>query len=36
MEMDNDIDKSHVNRVNTDGLIEVGSKKNRLVALFFF
>lgn len=34
--MDNDIDKSHVNGVNTDGLIEVGSKKNRLVALFFF
>ena len=36
VEMDNDIDKSHLSEVNTDGLIEVGSKENRLVAFFFF
>lgn len=36
VEMDSDIDKSHLSGVNTDGLIEVSSKENRLVALFFF
>lgn len=36
MEMDSDIDKNHLSGVNTDVLIEVSSKENRLVALFFF